>query len=90
MSSKSNHNDISTYAESFISKNAIFRLEHPGVLDGSDGLDGTLYLLRENYTLPIAQATGRIAYSPPLLCVWYMHYQNDTCVTLFSGPTVML
>ena len=35
-----------------------FRQKHPGVLDGSDGSDGTLYPLTENYTLLVAQATG--------------------------------
>jgi hypothetical protein len=73
-----------------ISNNRSFRLKHPGVLDGSDGSDGTLYLLTENYALPVAQAMGRVAYSPPLLCPWYTHHQNDTCVTLFSGAVVMM
>jgi len=44
-----------------ISNNRSFRLKHPGVPDGSDGSDGTSYPLTENYTLPVAQATGRIA-----------------------------
>jgi hypothetical protein len=44
-----------------ISNNPGFRLKHPGVLDGSDGSDGTSYPLTENYTLPVAQATGRVA-----------------------------
>ena len=46
---------------SFISNNPSFCLKHPGVPDGSDGSDGTSYPLTENYTLPVAQATGRIA-----------------------------
>jgi hypothetical protein len=66
-----------------ISNNPSFRLKHPGVLDGSDGSDRTLYPLTENYTLPIA-------YSPPLLCAGYTHHQNDMCVTLFTGAAVML
>ena len=45
----------------FISNNASFRLKPPGVPDGSDGSDGTSYHLKENYTLPVAQAMGRIA-----------------------------
>jgi hypothetical protein len=45
-----------------ISNNPSFRLKHPGVPDGSDGSDGTSYPLTENYTLPIAQATGRVAW----------------------------
>jgi uncharacterized protein YjbI with pentapeptide repeats len=46
---------------SFISNNTSFRLKHPGVPDGSDGSDGTSYPLTENYTLPVTQATGRVA-----------------------------
>jgi len=45
-----------------ISNNSSFRQKHPGVPDGSDGSDGTSYPLTENYTLPIAQATCRVAY----------------------------
>jgi hypothetical protein len=74
----------------YISNNPSFRLKRPGVPDGSDGSDGTLYPLMENYTLPVAPATGRVAYSTPLPCAWYTHHQNDTCVTLFAGPAVML
>ena len=66
-------------------KNASFLLKHPGVPDGSDGSDGTSYPLTENYMLPIAQATGRLAYLPPLCCARYTHQQNDMCVTLFAG-----
>jgi len=44
-----------------ISNNSSFRQKHPGVADGSDGSDGTLFPLTENYTLPVAQATGRVA-----------------------------
>jgi len=44
-----------------ISNNPGFRLKHPGVPDGSEGSDGTSYPLTENYTVPVAQATGRIA-----------------------------
>jgi len=68
-----------------IISNASFRLKRPGVPDGSDGSDRTSYTLTENYTHPIAQATGRLAYLPPLGCTWYTHHQNDTCVTLFTG-----
>jgi len=73
-----------------ISNNPSFRLKHPGVPDGSDCSDGTSNPLREKYMLPVAQATGRVAYSPPLLCTRYTHHQNDTCVTLFAGAAVML
>ena len=73
-----------------ISNNPSFHLKHLGVPDGSDSSDGTSYPLMENCTLSIAQATSRIAYSPPLLCAWYTHHQNDTCVTLFAGAAVML
>jgi hypothetical protein len=44
-----------------ISNNRSFRLKHPGVPDGSDGSDGKSYPLTENYTLPVAKATGRVA-----------------------------
>jgi hypothetical protein len=73
-----------------ISNNSSFRPKHPGVADGSDGFDRTSYPVTENYTLPDAQAMGRIGYSSPLLCAWYTHHQNHTCVTLFAGATVML
>jgi len=77
-----------------ISNNPSFRLKHAGVPNGSDGSDGTLYPLTENYTLPVAQATGRVPYLPPSLCSWnavtYTHNHNDTYVTLFTGVAVML
>jgi len=74
----------------YISNDPSFRQKHPGVPDGSDGSDGTSYPLTENYTLPVAQATGRVAHIPPLLfCDVYAH-QNDTCVTLFAVAAVML
>jgi len=44
-----------------ISNNSCFRQKHPGVPDCSDGSDRTSYPLTENYTLPIAQVTGRVA-----------------------------
>jgi len=43
-----------------ISKNSSFRQNHLGVPDGSDSSDRTSYPLMENYTLPVAQATGRV------------------------------
>jgi hypothetical protein len=73
-----------------ISKTPGFRLKHPGVPDSSDGSDRTSYPRTENYTLPVTQATSRVAYLPPLLWAWYTHHQNDTCVTLFAGAAVML
>jgi len=77
-----------------ISKNLSFRRKHPRVLDGSDGSDGSLYPLRNRYTLPVAQVTGHISSLPPVLCsrkmVMYMHHQNDKCVTLFAGVAVIL
>jgi len=45
----------------FINNNFSFRWNYPGVPDGSDGSDGTSYHLKENYTLPVAQAMGRVA-----------------------------
>jgi len=78
----------------FIRNNASFCPKHPGVLVGSASSDGTSYPLTEKYTLPVAQAMGRVAYVPPLLCarkvVTCTHHQNDTCLTLFAGAVVML
>jgi len=75
---------------SYISNNIGFHLKHQGVPDGSDGTDRTLNALTENHTLPVPQATGRVAYLPPLLCAWYTQHQHNTCVTLFAGAVVML
>jgi len=50
-----------------LSNNSSFRQKHPGVPDSSDGSGGTLYPLTENYTLPVALATGGIAYLCTLL-----------------------
>jgi hypothetical protein len=52
---------LTTTGIDYISNNPGFRLKHPGVPDGSDGSDETWYPLTENYTLPVAQATGRVA-----------------------------
>jgi len=75
-----------------ISNNSSFRQKHPGVPDVSDGSDRTSYLLTEKYTLPVAQATGQVAYVLPLLCaqnvVTYKYHQNDTCVRHFTGAAV--
>jgi len=68
-----------------ISNDLNFRLKHPGVLDGSDGSDGTSYALTENYTLPVASHTYLLYF-----VVAYTHHQNDTCVTLCTGAAVML
>jgi hypothetical protein len=38
----------------FISNNTTFRPKHPGVPDGSDGSDGTMYPLTEIYMLSVA------------------------------------
>ena len=63
-----------------ISNDPCFHLKHSGVPDG------TLYPLTENYTLPIAQVTGRIAYVPPLLCgVLYASSERHLCYTLRRG-----
>ena len=72
-----------------ISNNSNFRQKHPGVPDCSDGSDGTSYPLTENYTLPVAQATGRVAYLLLYFVVTFTHHQKDTCVTLFAGAAVM-
>jgi hypothetical protein len=72
-----------------VGNNASFRLNHPRVPDGSDDSDGTSYPLMGNSTFPVAQATGCVAYFLPLLCAWYTHHQNDTCVKIFAGAPVM-
>jgi len=87
---KEDGEDVDVGEDTDISNNSSFRLKHPGVPDGSDCPDRTSYPLTENYTPPIAQVTGRVTYLPPLLCGWYMHHQNDTCVRLFAGVAVML
>jgi len=69
-----------------IRNNPNFRLKYPGVPDGSDGSDGTSYALTENYTLHVAQATGRVAYVPPLLCGdVYASSERHVCYTLRRG-----
>ena len=71
---------------SCISSDPNFCLKHPGVPDGSDGSDGTSYALTENYPLPVAQATGRVAYVPPLLCGdVYTSSERHMCYTLRRG-----
>jgi len=52
--------DVARYGQ-YIRNNPSFGLKHPGVPDGSDGFDGTSYPVMENYTLPVAPATGRVA-----------------------------
>jgi len=75
-----------SYALMFISNDPSFRLKHPGVSDGSDGYDGTSYPQTENYTLPVAQATGRVAYIPPLHCGdVYASSEQHVCYTLRRG-----
>ena len=69
-----------------ISNDPNFCLKHPGVPDGSDGSDGTSYALTENYTLHVAQATGRVAHLPPLLFGdVYAPSERHVCYTLRSG-----
>jgi len=71
---------------SFISNDPNFRLKLPGVPDGSDGSDGTSCPRTENSTLPVAQAMGRIAYVPPLLCGdVYPSSERHVCYTLRMG-----
>jgi len=67
-----------------ISDDRSFRQKHPAVPDGSDGSGGSLYPLTENYTLPVAQAMGRVALIPPLLFGDVYAHQNDMCVTCFA------
>jgi len=73
-----------------ISNNSDFRQKHPGIPYGSDGSDGTSYPLTKNYTLPIAQATSRVAHVLHYFVVTFTHHQKDTCVTLFARAAVML
>jgi len=69
-----------------ISNDPNLHLKHPGVPDGSDGSDGTSYALTENFTLPVARATGRIAYVPPLLSGdVYASSERHVCYTLRRG-----
>ena len=69
-----------------VSNDPNFHLKHPGVPDGSDGSDGTSYALTENYTLCVAQATGCVAYVPPLLCGdVYTSSERHVCYTLRRG-----
>ena len=71
---------------STISNNSSFRQKHPGVPDGSDSSGGTSYPVTENYTLPVAQATDRVAYVPPLLCGdVYAPSEGHVCYTLRRG-----
>jgi hypothetical protein len=58
---KLTHLSLHSTSSQTISNNPSFRLKHPGVPDGYDGSDGTSHPLTENYTLPVAQATGRVA-----------------------------
>jgi len=69
-----------------ISNDPNFCLKHLGIPDGSDGSDGTSYTLTENYTLPVAQAMGRVAYVPRLLCGdVYASSERHVCYTLRRG-----
>jgi len=43
-----------------ISNNLTFSLKYQGVPSGTDGSDGTLYDLTEDYNLSVGQETGRI------------------------------
>jgi len=70
----------------YISNDPNFHLKHPGVLDSSDGSDGTSYALTANYTLCVAQAIGRVAYIPPLLGGdIYASSERHVCYTLRRG-----
>jgi len=69
-----------------ISNNPNVHLKYPGVPDGSDGSDGTSYALTENYTLPVTQVMGCVAYVPPLLCGdGYASSERHVCYTLHRG-----
>jgi len=69
-----------------ISNDPTFCQKHPHVPDCSDSSEGTSYPLMQNHTLPIAQATGRVAYLPPLLCCEvYAPSEWHVCYTLSRG-----
>ena len=69
-----------------ISNDPIFRQKHAGVPDGSEGSDGTWHAFTENYTLPFAQATGRVANVPPVLGGdVYASSERHVCYTLRRG-----
>jgi len=78
------------YLAGFISNNSSFGQKHLGVPDSSDGSDGTSYPLTENYTLPVAQAMGRVACVLLYFVVTLTLHQKDTCVTLFAGAAVKM
>jgi len=66
-----------------ISNDPNYRPKHPGVPDGCDGSDGTSYALTGNYTLPVAQLTGRVAYVPSSVCGdVYTSSELHLCYTL--------
>jgi len=83
-------NDDHVNSEIHISINSSFRQKHPGVLDCSDVFDGTWNPLTDNNMLPLAQATGHVAYILLYFVVTFTHHQKHTCVTLFAGAAVML
>jgi len=68
--------------------------ETPGCAPWLLGSDRALYPHTEKYTVPVAQATVRVAYVPPVLCamkaVMYSYHENDTCVRLFAKAAVIL
>jgi len=80
----------SNHAGNNMSNNSSFRQKHPGVPDGCDGSDRTSYPLTDNYTLPVNQATGHVAYVLLSFVLMFTDHQKDTCVTLFAGAAVML
>jgi len=70
----------------FISNDPSFRQKHPGILDGFDGSDESSYPVRENDTLPVAQATGCVTFIPPLLCGdVYTSSERHMCYTHRMG-----
>jgi len=74
------------HISTIISNHPNFRLKHPGVPDASDSSDRTWYALTENDTLPVAQAKGRVAHVPPVLCGdVYASSERHVCYTLRRG-----
>ena len=73
-----------------ISNDHSFHQKHPGVPAGSDSSDGIAYPLTENYMLPVARATLRVAYIPLSLCTLnsadvYAPSEGQVCYTPLRG-----
>ena len=78
--------DVSYGRRWLISNDYSLCLKDPCVPDDSDGSDGTSYPVMENYTLPVAQATGRVAFIPHPICGdVYASSERHVCYILCRG-----